>query len=51
LVSGVIVGGFGAGSFIFNFIITGIINPQDKETNEDGYYDDAEIYSRVVSEA
>lgn len=47
LVSGVIVGGFGAGSFIFNFIVTGIINPKDRDTADDGYYDDSDIYDMV----
>ena len=30
LVSGVIVGGFGAGSFIFNFVVTAFVNPDDE---------------------
>ena len=47
LVSGLIVGGFGAGSFFFNFVVTGIINPTDADTTKDGYYDDPTIYNRV----
>jgi MFS family permease len=47
LVSGVIVGGFGAGSFIFNFVVTFIINPHDTELDDDKYFDDPAIYNRV----
>ncbi|GMI01998.1 hypothetical protein TrVE_jg11494 [Triparma verrucosa] len=50
-VSGLIVGGFGAGSFIFNFVVTGIVNPEGKEVNDggpdDGYYTDEAILDRV----
>lgn len=50
-VSGLIVGGFGAGSFIFNFVVTGIVNPAGKEVDsggvDDGFYTDQDILNRV----
>ena len=38
LVSGLIVGGYGFGAFIFGFITTAIINPEDLKDNDDGYF-------------
>ena len=38
LVSGLIVAGYGFGAFIFGFITTAIINPEDFKADDDGYY-------------
>ena len=39
LISGLIVGGYGFGAFIFGFISTAIINPKDYKADKDsGYY-------------
>merc|ERR1719367_1381557 len=38
LVNGVIVGGFGLGAFIFNFVQTTYLNPHNKSPGEDGYF-------------
>ena len=37
-VSGIIIGGFGFGSFLFGFISTALINPNNYSTI-DGYYE------------
>lgn len=39
-VSGVIIGGFGLGSFLFGFISTLLINPENR-TSIDGVYDES----------
>ena len=39
-VSGVIIGGFGLGSFLFGFISTMLINPENR-TSTDGVYDES----------
>jgi len=50
-VSGAIVGGFGAGSFVFNFVILGIVNPTNKQPEQTGvnkgFYTDPSILDRV----
>ena len=39
LVSGIIIGGFGFGSFMTNIVATKVINPKNEELNDDtGYY-------------
>ena len=43
---GVVVGGFGGGAFIFNQIQTAILNPNNVEVNEDGYFTDPDLLSR-----
>ena len=35
LVSGIIVGGYGFGAFIFGFITTAIVNPDNEKPNDD----------------
>ena len=45
MVSGVIIGGFGLGSFLFGFISTMCINPENKqilsENEKEGLYDNS----------
>jgi len=50
LVSGITIGAFGFGSFIFNFVATGLVNPDDlSPTDQEGdfKYFTEEVYSRV----
>lgn len=39
LVSGIIIGGFGLGSFIFGFVSTMLINAHNLPINGEGIYD------------
>lgn len=49
LVSGIIVAGFGAGSFVFNFVVTGYVNPNDEKLpdGEDYYPTDSDVTNKV----
>jgi len=52
LVTGIVVGGFGGGSFIWNQVQTAIINPDnvavvDYGDGEDKYFEDEELLNRV----
>merc|ERR1719500_2352092 len=52
LVTGIVVGGFGGGSFIWNQIQTAIINPNnvpavDTGDGEDKYFEDEEVLNKV----
>ena len=53
LAMGCVVGGFGGGSLVFNFIITAIINPDNispAATGKDkGYFTDSDLLGRVPS--
>lgn len=40
LVSGVILGGFGLGSLIFNLVLTHLVNPWNDKSDAEGYYPD-----------
>jgi len=42
----VIIGAFGFGSFIFNFVATWIVNPSNDKPGEDGYFT-KEVYEKV----
>ncbi|TRY78835.1 hypothetical protein TCAL_06757 [Tigriopus californicus] len=44
---GVIVGGFGGGAFIFNQIQTAILNPENVNIAESGYFEDEDLLKRV----
>ena len=39
LVSGVILGGFGVGSLIFDNVLTHVVNPDNLPAHEDGFYE------------
>lgn len=41
LVSGIILGGFGAGSLIFDNVLTKLINPDNESIRDDGTYPDS----------
>ena len=45
LITGIIIGGFGLGAFVFNFVCTGLVNP-DNEKPVDGRFSD-EVNGRV----
>ena len=51
LAMGCVVGGFGGGSLVFNFIITAIINPDNigpaASGVDEGYFTDPDLLSRV----
>ena len=47
IVNGIVIGGFGFGSFVFNLISTALINPDNIES-EEGYFP-KEVYERVPS--
>ena len=53
LAMGCVVGGFGAGSLVFNYIITAIINPDNISPAasgvDEGYFTDTDLLSRVPS--
>ena len=53
LVSGIIVCGFGLGSFVFNFVSTRIVNPENLQPLYDPFskseYYDSRVASRVPS--
>ena len=51
LVNGIIVGGFGLGAFIFNFVQTTYLNPHNKSPGEDGYFslEQNDVLERVPS--
>ena len=38
LVSGIILGGFGAGALIFDNVLTHVVNPDNVSIDKDGYY-------------
>ena len=40
LVSGVILGGFGLGSLIFDNVLTHLVNPDNISVDDDGFYPD-----------
>ena len=41
LVSGIILGGFGAGALIFDNVLTHLINPDNESIGDNGYYSEA----------
>ena len=51
LAMGCVVGGFGGGSLVFNYIITAIINPDNispaASGNDEGYFTDPDLLDRV----
>ena len=49
LVNGVIVGGFGAGAFVFNQVQSAYLNPGNAPLDDDGYFSDDRILNRVPS--
>ena len=51
LVNGIIVGGFGLGAFIFNFVQTTYLNPQNRSPGKDGYFslEQNDVLERVPS--
>ncbi len=49
LVNGVIVGGFGAGAFVFNQVQSAYLNPTNAPLDDDGYFSDDRILNRVPS--
>jgi len=49
LVNGIIVGGFGAGAFIFNQVQTAYLNPDNISPGEDGYFTNPAVLERVPS--
>lgn len=38
LISGIVLAGFGVGSFIFNIVSTLIVNPKNLDTGKNGFY-------------
>lgn len=38
LVSGIILAGFGFGPFVFNYVSTALVNPNNEQANAAGYY-------------
>ena len=53
LAMGCVVGGFGGGSLVFNYIITAIINPNNispaTSGKDEGYFTDSDLLGRVPS--
>lgn len=49
LVNGVIVGGFGAGAFLFNQVQTAYLNPDNLSLDASGYFTNPEVLDRVPS--
>lgn len=47
LVNGVIVGGFGMGALIFNFVQTAFLNPKNLPANSEGIFEQEEILNKV----
>lgn len=48
LVTGIIVGGFGCGAFVFGYIASWIVNPNNLSPDADGYYPpNSEVVARV----
>eukprot|EP01015_Nassula_variabilis_P022184 TRINITY_DN403_c0_g1_i7.p1 TRINITY_DN403_c0_g1~~TRINITY_DN403_c0_g1_i7.p1 ORF type:complete len:499 (+),score=56.73 TRINITY_DN403_c0_g1_i7:70-1566(+) len=46
-ISGIIIAGFGLGSFIFNFVTLALVNPDDKHPNEHTKLFEEDVYSNV----
>ena len=46
---GIVVGGFGGGAFLFNQVQTAILNPDNVQAGEDGYFVDEALLERVPS--
>lgn len=44
---GIVVGGFGGGSFIFNLIQTALVNPNNVSIDESGYFTNPDVIDRV----
>jgi len=47
LVSGIIVGGFGLGAFVFNQVQTDFLNPDNVPPNTEGYFPEANLLDKV----